>query len=900
MTEQTPNTPQDIASIDIETEMERSFLDYAMSVIVARALPDARDGLKPVHRRILYTMETKGFKRSFFKSARVVGDVMGHYHPHGDSAIYEAMARMAQHFSMRLMLVDGQGNFGSVDGDKPAAPRYTEVRMAKVADALVSDLDKDTVDFMPNYDESLTEPVVLPARFPNLLVNGGGGIAVGMATNIPSHNLGEILDACLAYADNPDITDEELLDLVPAPDFPTGGLILGRGGARQAYLTGRGSVIMRARTVIEELRKDRFAIVATEIPYQVNKSAMIERIAGLVKDKVIEGIAEMRDESDRHGIRVVYELKRDAQPDVVLNQLFKFSAMQTSFGVNMVALNHGKPELMTLRQIIRSFVEFREEVIRRRTIFELGKARDRAHVLVGLAIAVEHLDAIIELIKKSADKDAAQAALMARAWDASDAAEVVRLIDDHEYKLAGDGTYRLSEVQSKAILELQLHRLTGLERDKIHGELREISGEIKGYLETLRSRGLLYSIMKAEFAEIKEKYATPRLTEVAVGDFDQDDEDLIPREDMVITVSAGGYIKRVPLAAYRAQNRGGKGRSGMATKEEDFVAHLAVASTHTPLLFFSSLGKVYKLKTYRLPVASPQSQGRALINLLPLGQGEVISAVMACPEKPEDCQDLSIMFATASGNVRRNRMADFFSVQAGGKIAMKLDEGDRLIDVQPCTEAQDVLLAARGGKVVRFAVPEVRVFASRSSDGIRGIRLADGDSVVSMSIIDHVEFDTEKRDAYLKRRRSDPEAALPDGSTPDQVLSDEEYRRMAASDQLLLTITSEGMGKRSSAYEYRVSGRGVQGITNIDLPRGAQVVASFAVGDGDDVMLVSDSGQLIRLPAGQIRIVGRASKGVILFRTATGERVISAAKIQEAGADDSETPAEAETPAELQ
>jgi len=883
MTAQNPaGAGQDIIAVDIETEMERSFLDYSMSVIVGRALPDVRDGLKPVHRRIMYTMEEKGYTpgKPFRKCARIVGDVMGQYHPHGDMAIYDTLVRLAQPFSMGAVLVDGQGNFGSVDGDAAAASRYTEARMAKIGEYLTADIDKDTVDFVPNYDESLMEPTVLPAGFPNLLVNGTGGIAVGMATNIAPHNLGEVLTACCAYIDNDQITEEELMEIVPAPDFPTGGVILGRGGAREAYMTGRGSVVMRAKAEIEEIRKDRMAIIVTEIPYQVNKASMIIRVAELVKEKTIEGIAEIRDESDRHGIRAVFELKRDAQPDVVLNQLYKYSSMQTSFSMNMLAINAGRPQLMNLRQIIRTFVEFREEVVRRRTVHLLGKARDRGHILVGQAIAVANLDEVIKIIKQAPTPAAAAESLMAKKWPAEDARDVIALIADHEHKLDETGSYRLSEAQTKAILELTLRRLTGLERDKIHAELRDIAVEIADLLETLGSREKLYRIIRAELAEVKDKFAIPRVSQIVAGDFDQDDEDLIPREDMAVTITGGGYIKRVPLSTYNVQNRGGKGRNAMATKEEDFVEHLLVTNTHTPLLFFSSKGKVYKLKTYRLPQGTPQSQGRALVNLLPVEQGETISTVMAIPATEAECAGQSIMFATASGNVRRNRLEDFFNVQSNGKIAMKLDQGDSLIGVQVCNENQDIILAARNGKCVRFPVTEIRVFASRSSDGIRGMRLAPKDEIVSMSVVNHVNYDIDMREAYLKRRRDE---------TADTGLTEAEYEEMAAKDQILLTVSSEGVGKRSSAYEYRITARGGSGVTNMDLPKGAAVLATFPVTENDEIMLVTDGGKLIRLSVSQIRLAGRATKGVILFRTGGGEKVVSVSRIEEgSGGDDND------------
>ena len=863
----------DIVPVAIEEEMRKSYLDYAMSVIVSRALPDVRDGLKPVHRRILWSMHENGYdyNKPFRKSARIVGDVMGKYHPHGDSAIYEAMVRLAQDFSMRLPLIASQGNFGSMDGDKAAAMRYTEARLALSSHWLLEDIDKDTVDFRPNYDETCAEPVVLPARFPNLLVNGSGGIAVGMATNIAPHNLGEVLDACIAMVDNPDITVEELYEIVPAPDFPTGGIILGRGAARSAALTGRGSIIMRGRATIEEIKKDKNAIVITEIPYQVNKAAMIQRMAELVKEKVIEGISDLRDESDRQGVRVVVELKREAQPDVVLNQLYKYTPLQTSFPVNSLALNNGRPEMMNLHDIISAFIAFREEVIRRRTIFELGKARDRAHLLVGLAIAVANIDRVIEMIKGAPDPAVAKAQLMETKWDAADVTALIDLIDEPDRKIV-DGHYMLSEAQAKGILDLKLQRLTGLERDKIHGEVGELSEQIKELLFILSSHQRLYEIMREEFIQVKNDFATPRKTTIEEGEFDQDMEDLIPREDMVITVTNTGYIKRVPVNTYHAQH---------------------------PILFFSSKGMVYKMKAYRLPEGTPQSLGKALINLLPLEQGETISTILRLPEKLEDCEGLSVMFATASGNIRRNRLDDFYKVMSNGKIAMKLDEGDKLVDVQICNENQDILLAAAGGRCVRCPVTDVRIFESRSSTGVRGMKLADGDRVISMSVLEHVKAAIDKRDAYLKmsiaKRRAlggvdDGEDTAEVESTSEVTLTDEEFNQMAADEQFILTVTTAGLGKRSSAYQYRITSRGTQGVTNIDTTKvPAEVVASMPVTDDEHVMMVTDAGQLIRMRVADIRIVGRNSKGVILFRLGKGEKVVSVSAVKDYGEDEEST-----------
>lgn len=891
MTDTSVTIDTSIQPVAVEDEMRKSYLDYAMSVIVSRALPDVRDGLKPVHRRILFSMYENGYdyNKPFRKSARIVGDVMGKYHPHGDRAIYDAMVRMAQDFSMRLPLISSQGNFGSMDGDKAAAMRYTEARLAPSSHWLLEDIDRDTVDFRPNYDETCAEPVVLPARFPNLLVNGSGGIAVGMATNIAPHNLGEVLNACIAMIDNPAITPEELYELVPGPDFPTGGIILGRGGARSAALTGRGSVIMRGRCSIEEIKKDKTAIIVTEIPYQVNKAAMIQRIAELVKEKTIEGISDLRDESDRQGVRVVIELKRDAQPDVVLNQLYKYTPLQTSFAVNSLALNNGRPQIMNLQDILKAFIIFREEVIRRRTVFELNKARDKAHVLVGLAIAVANIDRVIEMIRTAADPNIAKAQLMETKWPASDVESLIQLIDEPDRKVI-EGHYYLSETQAKAILDLKLQRLTGLERDKIHAEVNELGEQIRELLSILSSHEKLYGIMRDEFVAVKEEYATPRRTTIEEGEFDQDMEDLIPREEMVITVTNTGYIKRVPLSTYHAQNRGGKGRSGMSTREEDQVSKLFVACTHDPILFFSSLGMVYKMKAYRLPEGTPQSLGKALINLLPLDQGETITTVLKLPENQEDCSGLSVMFATQSGNVRRNRLDDFYNVMSNGKIAMKLDEGDRLVDVNICNENQDILLAAAGGKCVRFPVTDVRIFESRASTGVRGMKLAAGDKVISMSVLEHVKADIDKRDAYLKasiaKRRAltgdDAEDTVDIESTNDVTLTPEEFAQMESEEQFILTVTERGYGKRSSAYQYRITSRGTQGVTNIDTVKvPAAVVASMPVSDDEHVMMVTDAGKLIRMRVSDIRIVGRNSKGVILFRLNDDEKVVSVSAVKD-------------------
>ena len=887
-----------IAPTMISEEMRRSYLDYAMSVIVSRALPDARDGMKPVHRRIIYGMYENGYDstKPYRKSARIVGDVMGKYHPHGDSSIYEAMVRMAQPFSMRVTLVDGQGNFGSMDGDGAAAMRYTEARLAKVSTCLTDNLDEDTVDFMPNYDESLQEPTVLPARFPNLLVNGGNGIAVGMATNIPPHNLGEVIDACCAYIDNPQISIEELTQIVPGPDFPTGGLILGYGGAKQAYLTGRGSVMMRAKCSIEEIRKDKEAIIVHEVPYQVNKANLVSHIAELVKDKRVEGISDIRDESDRHGVRIVIEIKRDFQADVILNQLYKYTELQTSFGMNMLAINGGRPMMMNLRDIISTFIEFREEVIRRRTIYRLNKARDRAHVLVGLAIAVENLDPVIELIKSAPTPQDARDKLVSTPWPAGSIESWVDLIDEPDHKVE-NGIYRLSEDQAKAILDLKLQRLTGLERDKIHEELVAIGADIKEYLSILSSREKLYGIMRDELVAVKDEYATPRMTQIEDIEYNQDIESLIQREEMVVTVTEEGYIKRVPLSAYKAQKRGGKGKSGMTTKDEDFVTRLFVASTHTPVLFFSNKGIVYKMKVYKLPLGSPTSKGKPFINLLPLVSGENITAIMKLPENVEDCKNLSIAFATSSGNIRRNSLMDFVNVQSNGKIAMKLDEGDKLINVAMCDENNDIMLATRMGKCIRFPVTDVRVFVGRNSTGVRGIKLAPGDEVISMTMLKHIKASVEERDEYLKisgaMKKTDAESGTDTCITADQtgmlnLLSLEQFEEMQKLEEFILTVTVTGFGKRSSSYEYRVTGRGGSGIANIELsPRNKEVVSSFPITEDKDIMMVTDGGKLIRMPVDDIRIAGRKTQGVILFRTAEDEKVVSVTKLDaDEGADE--------------
>jgi DNA gyrase subunit A len=884
--ENTPMQPSDdgVSPINIVDEMKTSYLDYAMSVIVSRALPDVRDGLKPVHRRILYSMHENGYEwnKPYRKSARVVGDVMGKYHPHGDSAIYDALVRMAQSFSLRLPLIDGQGNFGSVDGDPAAAMRYTECRLEKVAHKLLDDIDKDTVDFQENYDSSETEPAVLPAKFPNLLVNGAGGIAVGMATNIPPHNLGEVIDAAIAIIANPAMTLSELLDIVPGPDFPTGGIILGRSGIRSAYETGRGSVVIRGKVDIEEIRAGREALIVTEIPYQVNKSTMIEKIAELVREKRIEGISDIRDESDRSGMRVVIELKKDAVADVILNQLYRFSALQQSFGCNMVALNGGRPELMTISDMLKAFIAFREEVIGRRTRFLLAKARDRAHVLVGLAIAVANIDEVIHLIRTAPDPATARAQLMGRDWPARDIEPLIRLIDDPRHTVNADGTYRLSEEQARAILDLRLQRLTALGRDEIADELNKLGEEISDYLEILRSRERIQQIIREELIEIRTEFATPRKTQIMEGGADLEDEDLIQREDMVVTVSHGGYIKRVPLATYRAQRRGGKGRSGMATKDEDFVTRLFVANTHTPVLFFSSRGIVYKLKVWRLPLGGPTSRGKALINMLPLEPGEQISSIMPLPENEDSWADLDVMFATTKGTVRRNKLSDFTQVNRAGKIAMKLDEGDGIVSVETCTENDDVMLTTAAGQCIRFAVTEVRVFAGRNSVGVRGINLADDDQLISMSILHKVGTTSEEREAYLR-------AAPWKDNENEPTLDGERMAELAGREEFILTVCANGYGKLSSAYEYRRTGRGGQGITNIDnIARNGLVVASFPATKAHQLMLVTDQAKLIRMGLDTMRVIGRGSAGVRLFDVANDEHVVSAALIEDSDEDEAE------------
>jgi len=866
--------------------MKRSYLDYAMSVIVARALPDVRDGLKPVHRRILYAMQQMGldWNKGFRKSAGVVGEVMGNYHPHGDQAIYDALVRMAQDFSMRLPLIHGQGNFGSVDGDPPAAMRYTECRLAKVAHDLLEDIDKETVEFQDNYDGRVQEPTVLPARFPNLLVNGAGGIAVGMATNIPPHNLGEVIDACIAYLDNPAIGVDELAEIIPGPDFPTGGLIFGRAGIRSAYYKGRGSILMRGRVTTELLRKEREALVIAEIPYQVNKASMVEKIAELVREKKIEGIADIRDESDREGMRVVVELKRDAMADVVLNQLYRFSSLQSTFGCNMVALTGGRPEQLNLKDLIRAFTDFREEVVGRRTKFLLRKARDRAHVLVGLAIAVANIDEIIAVIRRAPDPATAREQLMTRDWPAQDVVPLVELIADPRHKVSAKGTYRLSEEQARAILELRLQRLTALGRDEIADELKQLGVEIANYLDILRSRARIIAIVKDELLSIKSEFGTPRRTEILETEGEVEDEDLIQREDMVVTVSHKGYIKRVPLSNYRAQRRGGKGRAGMATREEDFVTRVFIANTHTPVLFFSSRGMAYKMKVWRLPVAAPQARGKALINLLPLDKDENITTILPLPEDEGSWGKLDVMFSTNGGTVRRNKLSDFVEVRQNGKIAMKLEEGDRIVGVEICDARDDVLLTTAEGQAIRFPVTDVRVFKGRESAGVRGIKLEGRDEVISMAILSHIEASAAERADYVRQANIvrkggtdyEPDIETEANGQEAVVLTPERYAELSAHEEFVLTVSQNGYGKRTSAYEYRISGRGGKGIIAMVVnQRNGKLVGSFPVEEGDQIMLVTDRGQLIRVPVEDISIVGRSTQGVIVFDTAEDERVVA-------------------------
>ncbi len=881
----------DVKPIAIEEEMKRSYLAYAMSVIVSRALPDVRDGLKPVHRRILYAMKEAGneYNRAYRKSARTVGDVMGKYHPHGNAAIYDALVRMAQDFSLRLPLIDGQGNFGSMDGDPAAAERYTEARLSRSAHDLLEDIDRDTVDFQANYDDSTQEPKVLPAKYPNILVNGGNGIAVGMATNIPTHNLSEVIDACCALIDNPNLSTEELMQFVPGPDFPTGGSIIGRAGILEAYRGGRGSIVIRGKTHIETLRGDREAIIVDEIPFQVNKSRMIERIAEIVKDKTIEGISDLRDESDRDGVRVVIELKRDANSDVVLNQLYRYTSLQTSFGINMLALHQGRPEQLSLHRILTAFLEFREEVILRRTRYELRKAREKAHLFVGLAIAVANIDPIIALIRAASDRQLAKEQLLSQRWPAASVASLLAIVDEPGNEVSADGTYQLTEGQVQGILDLRLHRLTGLERDKIANDLSELAQKISDLLSILGSRVRMLDELRQELIQVKEQHGTPRRTEIEEGDSSVDVEDLIQREDMVITVSMEGYIKRVPLYTYRAQRRGGKGRSGMSTKQEDIVQDVFVASTHSPVLFFTNFGRVYQLKVYRLPIGSPQSKGRPMINLLPLSKGEVISTVLVLPEDTSEWDAMNIMFATSFGHVRRNKLSDFLNIKSNGKIAMKLDDNEKLIAVRACSEANDVMLSTRIGKCIRFNVDDVRVFVGRDSTGVRGIKLAEEDAVISMTILDRSLMTMDERNQYL-RQASKLRAVFDEESTENEEIEEtpisdvqlpaERFEELFEAEQFILTVTENGFGKRSSAYEYRTTGRGGVGIDSIIVnARNGGVVASFPIQPNDQIMLVTDGGKLIRCPIHDVRIAGRRTQGVTIFRISDDEKVVAVSHI---------------------
>jgi DNA gyrase subunit A len=912
-----------VTPISIESEVKKSYLDYAMSVIVSRALPDLRDGLKPVQRRILFSMNEQGHTpdRGYVKSARIVGDVMGKYHPHGDLSIYDTLVRMAQPFSMGLLLIDGQGNFGSVDDDPPAAMRYTESRLTRASMAIMADLDKDTVDFQDNYDGKEREPSVLPSRIPNLLVNGAGGIAVGMATNIPPHNLGEIVDACLALIDRPDIPLDEFLDIVPGPDFPTGGEIIGRTGARQALMTGKGSVIMRGVATIETIRKDREAIIITAIPYQVNKATMVARIAELVREKRIEGIGDLRDESDRNGMRVVIELKRDASGEVVLNQLYRFTQLQSAFPVNALALNRGRPQQMGLREMLTAFVEVREEVVIRRTRFELGKARDRAHVLVGLAIAVANIDEVIVIIRSSKDPAEARERLMGKSWPIGDMMPLIELIADPRTVVVDGDQVRLTDEQTRAILALTLSRLTGLGRDEIFSEGRELAALIRSHLDLLASRDAIMAVVRAELVEVREQFAVPRRSLIVEGEADVEDEDLIAREDMVITVTHAGYVKRTALATYRTQHRGGRGRSGMSMKDEDAVTRVFSASTHAPMLFFSSGGKAYKLKVWRLPLGTPTSRGKAFVNLFPIEPGETMTSILALPEDEATWDALDVMFATRSGGVRRNKLSDFVQINRNGKIAMKLDEGDSIVGVSLCTSADDILLSTSNGRAIRFAADDVRVFMSRDSTGVRGIRLAKDDTVLSMAILRAVDATPAERLAYLKHLsamraaetgEADAEEAAPTaveeeeddvGAETVAALSLERLAQLGAAEQRLLTVSSEGYGKRTSAYDFRRTGRGGQGLIAQDMSRrGGRLVASFPVEDNDELLLVTDVGQLIRVPVGQIRVAGRNTQGVTIFRTTENEHVVSVERLEgaadEAVAEDGpdETQTEDEAP----
>jgi len=918
-------TGKDIQSVSLVLEMKKSYLDYAMSVIVSRAIPDACDGLKPVHRRILYAMYEGGYdyNKPFKKSARIVGEVMGKYHPHGDSAIYESLVRMAQDFSMRVPLIDGQGNFGSIDDDPAAAMRYTESRLEKISHTMLDDLDKDTVDFMPNYDGHEKEPKVLPARFPNLLVNGSGGIAVGMATNIPPHNLGEVIDACLAYIDNNEITIEDILKIIPGPDFPTGGIILGRAGSESAARTGRGSVVMRGKHKIEKKTGGKVAIIIEEIPYQVNKAKLVEKIADLVKEKKIEGITDLRDESDRDGIRIVIELRRDAMEEVIINQLYSFTELQSNFSVNMLALNHGKPELLGTLKVLKIFTDFRLDVTTRRTNFLLNKARDKTHILVGLAVAVSNIDEVVELIKQSKDVTEAKEKLLAKAWSVGTVETIIKLIQDRSNTVK-DGKFYFSELQAKAILEMRLARLTGLEIEKINDELKVLAAEIAGHLELLSDVLKMWELVKKELREVKDQFATPRKSIIEDSEFEVDIEDLIPKEDMAVVATMNGYIKRVPLSAYRTQRRGGKGRSAMDVREEDITTDIFVTNTHTPILFFSNKGKVYRLKTYKLPLGSPQARGRALVNLLPLEQDEKISTILALPEDETTWKDLSIIFATSEGDVRRNSMDQFVDIRSSGKIAMKLEGSCALVGVALCSDREDILLSTKDGKCIRFPAEKLRLFQSRNSTGVRGIKLEKGNKVIALSILKHAGEESEIKDKYLsidldkrlelrgallfnKKLAENPSDDLlvqpleiPKIKSSD--LSQEKIEEMAINEEFILTMTENGFGKRSSAYEYRITNRGGSGITNIvTSKRNGNVVASFPVEMNDQVMIITNQGTLIRTEIGSVRISGRNTQGVTLIKT-KDETVVSVARIAHTGnkeVDEAETGEEVEENGEV-
>ena len=883
-----PDYPSGILPVTIENEMSTSYLDYAMSVIVSRAIPDVRDGLKPVHRRILYSMSQMGldYNKPYRKSARVVGDVIGKYHPHGDSAVYESLVRMAQPFSMMAPLIEGQGNFGSIDGDRPAAMRYTECRLEKITTLMLGDIDKNCIDYQENYDGSESEPSVLPSRFPNLLINGAGGIAVGMATNIPPHNLSEVIDGCVTILRNPNTSEDELNEIIPGPDFPTSGLIIGRNGIKSAQLTGRGSVILRGKATVEE-NNNKNSIIITEIPYQVNKSNLVEKIAELVRDKKIEGISDIRDVSDRHGIRVIVELKKDAEAEVILNQLYKFTPLQSSFGCNMVTLNAGKPELLSLRQIIDAFLEFRVEIVIKRTTFLLNKSRDRAHVLVGLAIAIANIDEIIKVIRSSPDPATARDYMLKKKWIPKNVESLIELIDDPRHKISEDGTYMLSIEQVQAILDLRLQRLTAIGRDEIEKELNGIGEDIKKYLEILTNRDVLDNLIEEELIEAKTLFGVPRKTEITDIELDVDDEDLIPKQDVVVTVSHKGYIKRVPLVTYRSQRRGGKGRSGMSTRDEDFVTQIFVENTHTPILFFSSTGIVYKMKVWKLPQGTPQSKGKAMINLLPLSDGEVITTIMPLPENEKEWENLNIIFTTMNGNVRKNKLSDFVDVRANGKIAMKLQGNDEIKTVETCTDDDDMLITTSKGQCIRFKVTDIRLFVGRSSTGVRGIRLGKDDKVISSTIIKSMDVSTEERAAYIKMSRAvrgetehdNIQDEISDDVIP-AVISDEKYAEMGASEQFILSISTNGFGKRTSAFEYRVTGRGGKGIIAMVVnERNGNLADSFPVDTSNQIILVTNKGKLIRCPVDDIRIASRSTQGVKIFDIDEDEQVVSVERL---------------------